>query len=106
MKAKELINAISDLRPDNETDIDILLIDSVETDFLDILQVVRNADCSGINAIGINTQRSNKLCRVMRLNWYERLELTKAMMCRGISENAAEQIISDFEKRCAEHHRV
>ena len=99
MKAKELISTISDLYPDNETDIVILLIDSVETDFLDILQVVRNADCSGINAIGINTRRSNKFGRITRLNWHERLELTKAMMCRGIGEDMAEQIISDFEKR-------
>lgn len=103
MKAKELIKLISDLAPDDDTDIDILLIDRLETDFLDILKVVHNADCSGINAIGINVKRSHKLGRITRLNWYERLELTNAMMCRGIGADVAEQVVRDFEKQCASY---
>lgn len=106
MKAKTLIKLVSDLNPDDDTDIDILLIDSVETDFLDILKVVRNADCSGINAIGINVKRSHKLGRITRLNLYERCELEKAMMCRGIGADVAEQVVRDFEKRCASYKQI
>lgn len=63
MKAKELIRLISELNPDDETEIDILLHDfeSGLYDFLDIRNVVRNADCSGINEIGLNVKLSHKL---------------------------------------------
>lgn len=56
MLAKELIRKIQDLSPDDETDIEILVFDweSGLFDFLNIVDVVRNADCSGINSIGIN----------------------------------------------------
>ena len=63
MKAKELIRLISELNPDKDTEIDILLHDfeSGLYDFLDVQNVVRNADCSGINAIGINVKLSHRL---------------------------------------------
>ena len=38
---------------------------------------------------------SNKSC----LNWLERLELTKAIMGRGIDYETAELILNDFQKR-------
>ena len=63
IKAKELIQEIMSLNPDEDTEIDILLCDP-ETDiydFLNIRNVVRNADCSGINAIGINVKLSHTL---------------------------------------------
>ncbi|MGN0246508.1 MAG: hypothetical protein ACI4DK_11180 [Lachnospiraceae bacterium] len=98
MKAKELINAINAQSPDNDTDIDILLLGR-EIDFLNILEVVRNVDCSGINAIGINVERSGQLNTPSCLSWIERLELTKAMMGRGVSPEIADQILIDFQKR-------
>lgn len=63
MKAKELIQQLKDLKPDNDTELDILFydLDMGIVDFLDIRNVVRNADCSGINAIGINVKLSHRL---------------------------------------------
>lgn len=63
MKANELLRRIQELSPDDNTDIDILVFDweSGLFDFLDIVDVVRNADCSGINAIGINVRLSHRL---------------------------------------------
>lgn len=53
----------SDLSFDNNTDIDILLADfeSGLYDFLDVRNIVRNANCSDINAIGINVVLSHRL---------------------------------------------
>ena len=63
MLATELIRKIQDLSPDDETDIEILVFDweSGLFDFLNIVDIVRNADCSGINAIGINVTLSHRL---------------------------------------------
>ena len=63
MKAKEFIKKIEDLNPNDDTDIEILLIDfnSGLFDFLEIEDVVRNIDCSGINAIGVNAKLSHRL---------------------------------------------
>lgn len=63
MKAKELIDKIIKLNPDDDTEIDILLYDFEARicDFLNIRNIVRNTDCSGINAIGINAELSHKL---------------------------------------------
>lgn len=63
MKAKEVIKMIAALQPDDDTDLDILLCDheSGLYDFLDICDIVRNADCSGINAIGVNVRLSHRL---------------------------------------------
>lgn len=63
MKAKELIDEIMNLNPDDDTEIDILFYDSAIAvcDFLNIRNIVRSADCSGINAIGINVELSHKL---------------------------------------------
>lgn len=63
MLAKELIRKIQDLSPDDKTDIEILVFDweSGLLDFLNIVDVVRNADCSGINSIGINVALSHRL---------------------------------------------
>lgn len=63
LSAKKLIEMINALHPDDDTDIEILLVDfdSGLYDFLDVRNVVRNADCSGINFIGINVRLSHRL---------------------------------------------
>lgn len=47
------------------------------------------------NYIPPASKNDNKSC----LTWLERLELTKAMMGRGIDYETAELILNDFQKR-------
>lgn len=47
------------------------------------------------NYIPPSSRNDNRQC----LTWLERLELTKAMMGRGVSYEIAELILDDFQKR-------
>lgn len=65
MKVKEFIEKLNALHPNDDTDLDFLLVDlSLGLplyDFLDVEDILRNADCSRINAIGVNFKLSHRL---------------------------------------------
>lgn len=87
MKIKDFVQKILELNPDDDTKIELLLVNDrgVPCDFLDIKDILWNQDCLGYNEIGIVLSPS------------QRLELKQNLLFNGIDCDELSKIMAEIE---------